>query len=232
MISQMIMLSFQITLVFNSRNVNLFTFGGVVGLVICHCRTCVPKLFSQSSKNLGCIKDMRDWINSHWIWEFGADVSLDKLGREQLQELQVLLNEVYQNPNSYHEWKRIPNTLYGYSVKSCYIVFREMQNSHILNLRMKKAWNILWQTSSPSNVPVFGWRLLLQRLATWDELIKRGAVSGVYNRACVCFRNNKKIDSILNTNQEELAKHQRNKKIPLTEYIYFIWVKIMWFYNI
>lgn len=46
---------------------------------------------------------------------------------------------------------------------------------------MENVWTTLWHTAAPSEVQVFGLRLLLQRLPTRDELTKRRAIDGNLN---------------------------------------------------
>jgi len=54
---------------------------------------------------------------------------------------------------------------------------------------LRKAVMAVWKTKVPLKIQVRGWRLLLGRLPTRDELCKRGILNGAHNLVCpLCFQ--------------------------------------------
>lgn len=54
----------------------------------------------------------------------------------------------------------------------------------------------LWSKPTPSNVSIFGWRLLLNRLPTKDELIKRGSLDLAQLPCTLCGNEPESIDHV------------------------------------
>lgn len=67
----------------------------------------------------------------------------------------------------------------------CYAEFSSLGNSSLLIPNMLDATTGIWKTKIPSKVLVFDWRCLKDRLATKEQLFKRGVISSNNDRACV-----------------------------------------------
>jgi hypothetical protein len=55
----------------------------------------------------------------------------------------------------------------------------------MLDPNIVTALNELWLNDLPSKIDVFGWRLLQHKLATREDLFKKGILSDIINKACV-----------------------------------------------
>lgn len=75
-------------------------------------------------------------------------------------------------------------------VTSCYAKLdsNTMEHSNV----MTKAPPELWKIKVLSNIQVFGWMMIIERLSISDQLIKRGILNGVRDKCCVlCFQEDK-----------------------------------------
>lgn len=61
-------------------------------------------------------------------------------------------------------------------VRSCYDWFKEKLSSPSLSTNSVLALNHLWGVKVPSKILYFGWRDIFNRIATKDELLKKGYI--------------------------------------------------------
>lgn len=77
----------------------------------------------------------------------------------------------------------------GFSVKSAYLRLHScVEQLFVSSSDLKVALKCVWKTIGPSNVQVFAWRLILNRLQTRDEFAKRGVISGAHSLVCPLCR--------------------------------------------
>lgn len=77
----------------------------------------------------------------------------------------------------------------GFSVKSAYLRLHSCAKQlFVPSSDLKVALKCVWKTIGPSNVQVFAWRLILNRLQTRDEFAKRGVISGAHSLVCMLCR--------------------------------------------
>lgn len=74
----------------------------------------------------------------------------------------------------------------SFSVKSCFLRFREKLSTPPLHDSLMKAANHLWKVKGPSKILHFGWRIILNRLATKDNLHKKG-IEAIANKLFCVF---------------------------------------------
>ncbi|XP_058747098.1 uncharacterized protein LOC131620094 [Vicia villosa] len=76
----------------------------------------------------------------------------------------------------------------AFTVSSCYDRFKEKLSGPPLNQATVSALDYLWKTKSPSKILFFGWRLILEKLATKDQLARRGILVEGIETICVFFQ--------------------------------------------
>jgi hypothetical protein len=55
----------------------------------------------------------------------------------------------------------------------------------------------LWKNNVPSKISIFGWRLLLEKLATREALFDKGVISNQGERSCVfCYSNEESLNHL------------------------------------
>ncbi|GAU43586.1 hypothetical protein TSUD_27880 [Trifolium subterraneum] len=105
-------------------------------------------------------------------WQSDEPLTADEEHQE--AELTELLYGFSLQPEEADGWRWIPETIGNFSVKSCYNVL--LNNNQIAGMdpNVLSSINQLWKNDIPSEVLVFGWRLLLERLPTRIALHRRG----------------------------------------------------------
>jgi hypothetical protein len=73
----------------------------------------------------------------------------------------------------------------NFSVQSCYTIIAAGNHSDTLDPNPVTVLNRLWLKDLPSKIGVFGWRLLQNKLATREDLFKKGILSDIINKFCV-----------------------------------------------
>lgn len=74
------------------------------------------------------------------------------------------------------------------SVRSFYFVIFKQSSIDNSVLALGKACNLLWASQVPMKINVFDWRTLLDKLATKDQLKRRGILSSIHDLPCIfCF---------------------------------------------
>ncbi|XP_058757659.1 uncharacterized protein LOC131630931 [Vicia villosa] len=74
-----------------------------------------------------------------------------------------------------------------FSVKSCYDLFKSSLSGPPLDSKKVLALSFLWNCKVPSKILVFGWRFIHNRLATKDQLVRRGVlVEGSESLCSMC----------------------------------------------
>jgi len=86
--------------------------------------------------------------------------------KEQISSLS--LGRLYQDAQDYLFWKEDPKGMF--SVKSAYSLLVQHQTHEATD----NAFGLLWQSKATPKILVTAWRILLDRLPTNDNLIRRG----------------------------------------------------------
>lgn len=71
----------------------------------------------------------------------------------------------------------IKNVVEQLIVKSCYLIVSQPNESLLWTSDIRKPLGFMWDIKVPSRIHMFGWRLLINRLLTHDQLATRGVVS-------------------------------------------------------
>ncbi|XP_058741660.1 uncharacterized protein LOC131614048 [Vicia villosa] len=116
-----------------------------------------------------------NWVRHQWKWSMekiirvsGEDINFIA---EQLLELLKDYEPVEDGLDSYRWIKENDG---AFTVKSCYKAFANKTTTHLITTNTKETLASLWKVRVPSNIQLFGWRFILNRLPTKDNLIARG----------------------------------------------------------
>ncbi|XP_058748335.1 uncharacterized protein LOC131621306, partial [Vicia villosa] len=117
----------------------------------------------------------------------GADaVSVQQrlfLVTELLVELQQQGLRVHGNGEDTFHWSTEASGIF--TVSSCYNRFREKLSGAPLDNSTVLALAQIWKVNAPSKILLFGWRFIINKLATKDLLVKRGILSEGDDSRCV-----------------------------------------------
>ncbi|XP_058754371.1 uncharacterized protein LOC131627546 [Vicia villosa] len=104
--------------------------------------------------------------------------------------LSDLLSELQQRQLAVHHsgadsfgWRKESSGVF--SVSSCYKIFKEKLSSPPLDNFTVLALSQLWNIKVPSKILFFGWRCIINKLATKDLLVKRGILREGNDARCV-----------------------------------------------
>lgn len=121
------------------------------------------------------VADAGSWREETWTWNNAivtgsAEDTMTDLLLDMLHMLAVAAPQ--QGVEDESEWARTDGK--AFSVKSCANRFRQRDCSVSIDEVTKSALSFLWKLKASSNILTFGWRLILNRLPTRDQLRRRG----------------------------------------------------------
>ncbi|GLT79003.1 hypothetical protein SLA2020_505170 [Shorea laevis] len=115
------------------------------------------------------MKDMRYWDGDVWQWKMEWKRAC--MGREVDEEERFwsVLSRARLTKGGMDKWKWVHNSNGDYTVKATYNFLSS------IDVVLEKKWcKLIWGRYIPSKVSIFGWRLLLNRLATKENIFRRG----------------------------------------------------------
>ncbi|GKU95921.1 hypothetical protein SLEP1_g9218 [Rubroshorea leprosula] len=138
------------------------------------------RLYKVAVSKEALIKDMGEWRDGEWSWNWGWRREL--MGRELslLQDLEKLLKEckLMKGKQDFWSWKH--DSKGNYSTKSAY---------SLLNNSIEEPgsiqFNKIWNSKVPLKVSAFVWKLLQDRIPTGENLLKRGMAGGELDFECI-----------------------------------------------
>ncbi|XP_058767312.1 uncharacterized protein LOC131640988 [Vicia villosa] len=118
------------------------------------------------------------WEEDKWHWNMEKIIRNEGEENNHLAEqLLELLNEIEPEENDG-----------AFTVNSCYKAFAKKETSHWITTNMKESLASLWKVRAPTNILLFGWRLILNRLPTEDKLTARGIEIEETKKGCELCR--------------------------------------------
>jgi hypothetical protein len=104
------------------------------------------------------------------------------------RDLSLLLEQVQPRIGDDDRRRWLPHAAGFFTVKSTYIARLYSLVMPTINSGTVQALKHLWLNSVPSNVSIFGWRLLLERLPTREALFNKGVITNHLEKSHVfCF---------------------------------------------
>lgn len=151
----------------------------------CHglLKTSFHKLFHLSTQKNCSLKDMSEWADGVLNWSFTWRRQLSNREALMVAQLRRFIGS-FQLLNGTLDswiWNREPEGLF--TVQSAYKLIKRIPAE-----TSELTFKLLWKSRAPSNVCVFGWRLLLDRLPTKVNLSRREILSVEEDLRCVLCR--------------------------------------------
>ncbi|XP_058746830.1 uncharacterized protein LOC131619786 [Vicia villosa] len=148
-----------------------------------------PNLHNLSSKKFMSVTEAGKEVEEQWIWgDFGLVQPLYIADTASLEDLKRSVQEVTvcSDRSDSVTWRKNPAE--GYTVKEGYgFCFTPPEvNDHVGEAARLKVFERLWRIKIPFRIRAFGWRCIWNRIATKDNLAKRGIVSNPSDISC-CF---------------------------------------------
>ncbi|XP_057415175.1 uncharacterized protein LOC130710037 [Lotus japonicus] len=139
------------------------------------------RLYHLSKLKWSTVNECGNWVNGAWQWNLKWRRPL--LGREQLwaECLMSDLAGIRLVEDSFDRWSWLVSGDGIYSVHSAYL-FLQGSNS----LAPDQVFSAVWKSLAPSKVKAFAWRILLDRIASKENLLKR-RVLVVHDQATCSF---------------------------------------------
>lgn len=141
-----------------------------------------PELFAISSQQLVSVGNAGSWRRDQWTWGLTWKRQLNPNEEESLHSLETILVDVHLVAESHDRWKWSLHNSKLFTVSSCYSFAMSLVNQTQMNSDILDILSIVWKVPVPSKVALFCWRLLLDRLPTKDNLIRRNVV--INNSRC------------------------------------------------
>ncbi|XP_058726594.1 uncharacterized protein LOC131597954 [Vicia villosa] len=147
-----------------------------------------PSIFGASRLPFGKVEDMGSWSDQTWEWDFHStseDLLDSPTAMEEAFDLIELLTDHTPSIDSADAFVWWPNHNGVFSVKSCYNSLRNRDEEDIMDVQSISVLKVMWQSNIPSKIKIFGWRTMLNRLATKDQLAKRNIIRNEADKVCI-----------------------------------------------
>ncbi|GKV48452.1 hypothetical protein SLEP1_g55265 [Rubroshorea leprosula] len=140
-----------------------------------------PRLYILSTgKDKECFQ-MGRALNGTWRWNLTWRRTLHQWEEETAKELQNMIEKLRISPGSADNWKWIHSPDGEYSTATAYALLTKQRREEEEAELHKRIWN----PSIPSKVAAFNWKVLLDRIPTKLNLLKRGVIKEEEERKCV-----------------------------------------------
>ncbi|XP_058733994.1 uncharacterized protein LOC131605683 [Vicia villosa] len=113
-----------------------------------------------------------------------ADSAFSQQLAAAIQEVQGVMNLVPIKDNCVDNFSWALSSNGCFSVNSCYEFFKASLSGPPMESNKVLAFNYLWKFKVPSRILCFGWRFLLNRIPTRDQLVRRGVLVGGSDSVC------------------------------------------------
>ncbi|GAU47483.1 hypothetical protein TSUD_265550 [Trifolium subterraneum] len=133
-------------------------------------------------QNLGSVSD------GLWQWELEWRRVRFQWEEEQYREFVVIIAPFVPVDNR-DSWLWFGDGINGFTVKSTYLTLENLvTNTRNLEPVEEFVFKRLWKCATPSKVRAFAWQLLLDRIPTKDNLVKRRMIHGDQLNCVLCGR--------------------------------------------
>lgn len=135
-----------------------------------------PRLFLVSNLQEGCVANFGGWVDGVWSWRLVWRRNLFVWEEDLVRDLLLLLQPLILNSDA-NRWEWVGDVSGVYSVRSAYACLTE--ESLIASGFSDDQMAILgrlWQSLALPKVISFSWQLLLDRVPTRVNLVRRGVI--------------------------------------------------------
>ncbi|GKV45171.1 hypothetical protein SLEP1_g52281 [Rubroshorea leprosula] len=144
-----------------------------------------PRLYLLSTGKENKCHQMGQNVNGTWKWNLAWRRTLFEWEEEDAKELKRMIENVTITPGQPDKWEWIHSNDGQYSTKTAYLELvkqrREPEEAEIFKR--------IWSKMLPSKVAAFNWKVMLDRIPTKTNLLKRGIVKDTGERKCVLCDN-------------------------------------------
>jgi hypothetical protein len=145
-----------------------------------------PRLFSMSTQQEEVVGDMGNWVENRWRWNLLWRRSFFQWEETLYRQLEEILASFHFLEHD-DCWLWRENLDDGFTVKSCYeLLSADSLMTGVLEPWQESVFSNIWKCAAPSKVCAFSWQLLLNRIATKDNLWKRRMIDDQQIRCIHC----------------------------------------------
>ncbi|XP_058783955.1 uncharacterized protein LOC131658705 [Vicia villosa] len=158
-----------------------------------------PELFAMDRDDGKTVAAAGTLTASGWQWDlnFLSAGSISSSAARQQLELMEIIEHVTPRRGVKDSYKWHINNDKVFTVKSCFIWFFSKLSGPSLSEEVIKAAAFIWNLNAPSNFLFFGWRIIHDRIATKDNLIKRGILDANDSLCVFCSTSEESLSHLL-----------------------------------
>ncbi|GKV09632.1 hypothetical protein SLEP1_g21103 [Rubroshorea leprosula] len=140
-----------------------------------------PRLYLLSTGKENSCNQMGSIRSGSWEWKLTWRRNLFEWEAGEVADLERMIEGVKVNPGWPDKWEWIHDKEGHYSTKSAYHILASDQSGPCGHSIFKRVWN----PSLPTKVSAFNWQLVLDRIPTKVNLLKRGVIKDMEESKCV-----------------------------------------------
>ncbi|XP_058758447.1 uncharacterized protein LOC131631698 [Vicia villosa] len=125
------------------------------------------------------------WLGDKWCWNVTkAHKVLAQQASVEMADLYTLLMDVNLNANSEDVIVWPFDVSKCYTVRSGYDLLQQQQQGGELDICRKQGLEYIWASKVPSKLKFFYWRVILDKLPTRNQLVRRGIIANNHEALC------------------------------------------------
>lgn len=143
----------------------------------CSLKDRFPRLFNCSRLKNAKVAEMGKWVGEEWKWDWKWRRNFSSNNINAFNELVDMVDriKISKQGKDGWRWNLAPNG--NYSTKIAYDRLAELDINAREMESEKKVYGRLWKCWAPRRMTVIAWKILKQRIATRDNLNRRGLLS-------------------------------------------------------
>lgn len=130
-----------------------------------------PRLFTLSNQKDATISEMRIWEDGRWRWKFEWQRNLLERELPRVVDMVKQIGSFSPKLGVCDSWCWVKDGSGVYSVKSAYV---ELQGN--LGVVERTVFSRIWRAKAPSGQKALAWRIIINRVQTRVDLLKRNAL--------------------------------------------------------
>ncbi|KAL8469023.1 hypothetical protein ACS0TY_032010 [Phlomoides rotata] len=134
------------------------------------------RLFRLSEQKEALISEVGKWVNWTWEWDFKWSRPLSSRHLIYYNELLSFVSRYKLQTGGSDFWKWRHNPLGQYSVSAAYGLLQARKELAVILVSEKKMYKKLWRSWATKKAVTTAWKLLKGKMATSDNLIRRGII--------------------------------------------------------
>ena len=137
-----------------------------------------PRIFANSNQKEARLLEVGNWYENQWKWNVLWRKEWFEWEKPMVEEMMQHIEGCTLHKQKEDEWVWRGDATQEYTVKSTY---KKMQNGTIGD--EETLYGTFWNVKALPTAHIFAWRVLHNRVATYDNLLKRGIL--LESRRCV-----------------------------------------------